>query len=178
MEAELLNCYPSLDRDTSRTHHPDPALRYTQAINSSQQPYRLYRFMAPPALLEQRSIAFTGALYCLGTFPLAYIQSLWIAAYFDNKLTLPQTDVHEETLKDTQYFVLRNAGGYGRVAPDMVFDSLPHFDVLLKDLGLHGRRKGGGLGEIWKSYGPEDYRGLLEEWIGKEKERSEGKKDI
>jgi hypothetical protein len=134
--------------------------------------------MVPPSLLKDRSIAFVGAMYCLGSFPLAYIQSLWIAAYFDNKLTLPETGVHEETYRDTQYFILRNAGGYGRVAPDIVFDSLPHFDVLLGDLGLQGRRKGGGLREVWKSYGPEDYRGLLEEWVRKEEDRREAKKDI
>jgi hypothetical protein len=115
-------------------------------------------------------------MYCLGSFPVAYIQSLWIAAYFDSKLALPAQDVREETYRDTQYFVLRTAGGYGRVAPDMVFDSLPYFDVLLRDLGLEGRRKGGGLRELWKSYGPEDYRGVIGEWV--DGQRAERKKDV
>jgi hypothetical protein len=177
-ERELFDRYPFLDRDTSRNYHPDSSLRHAQSIKTTQQPHRLYRFMVPPALLQDRSIVFAGALYCLGAFPLAYIQSLWIAAFFDDKLALPSTDVLRETYRDTQYFVLRNATGYGKVSPDLVFDSLPHFDVLLRDLGLQARRKGSELAEVWKSYGPEDYKGLLEEWMEKEKAVREGKKDI
>lgn len=70
---------------------------------------------------------------------------------------------------------MRTAGGYGRTAPDVVFDTLPYFDVLLRDLGLEARRKGGGVREVVSSYGPEDWRGLVGEWV--EKERREGKKD-
>ena len=135
--------------------------------------------MIPPSLLHDRSIAFSGAMYCLGAFPLAYIQSLWIATYFSSSLPLPDDDkAIEGTYRDTQYCVMRSAAGYGRVAPDLVFDSLPYFDVLLRDLGLEGKRKGG-LGEVWKGYGPEDYRGLVGEWMDRnEREGVEGKKDL
>jgi hypothetical protein len=152
----------------------------TKTPNTTQQPYRLHRFIVPPAFLNDRSIAFSGAMFCLGSYPLAYIQSLWITAYFDDKLSLPfppPEQVIEDTYRDTQYFVLRTAGGYGRTAPDVVFDTLPYFDMLLRDLGLNGRRKGGGVREVVSSYGPEDYRGLIEEWVRKER-REEGKKDI
>jgi hypothetical protein len=167
-ESNLLEQYPVLQRDTSRTNHLDPALRHTQTPNTSQQPYRFHRFMVPPAFLHSHSIAFAGSLYCLGSFPLAYIQSLWISAYFDDKLSLPfeaDEKVVEKVYRDTQYCVLRTAGGgYGRTAPDVVFDSLPYFDVLLRDLGLEARRKGEWWKEIVASYGPEDWRGLVAEW--------------
>jgi hypothetical protein len=127
--------------------------------------------MVPPALLQDRSIAFSGAVYCLGTFPLAYIQSLWIAAYFSASLPITQSPqkVLQDTYRHTQYCVMRSAGGYGRVAPDIVFDSLPYVDMLLRDIGLDGRRKGGSVRELWKSYGPEDYRGLIGEWTERER---------
>jgi len=150
---------------------------------STQQPFRHYKFMIPPSFLAERSIALSGALHCLGTFPLAYIQSLWIDAYFDGKLALPfpsPEKVLEETYRDTQYCVLRSAAGYGRVAPDIVFDSLPYFDGLLEDLGLEGRRKGGllGLGEVCRGHGPGDYRGLLDEWLKKQGMRWAKQKDV
>lgn len=177
-EIELLSRFPYLqERDTSRTNHPDPSQRYTQSVNTSQLPYRLYRFMVPPTKLPSRNIAFAGAMYSLGSFPLAYLQSLWIAAYFDDKIDLPSVEnAREEAYTNSQYCILRNAMGYGRVAPDIVFDNLPYFDVLLRDMGIEGRRKGGGLGELWKSYGPEDYRGLVEEVVAKRK--VEDKKNI
>jgi len=60
----------------------------------------------------------------------------------------------------------------------LVFDSLPYFDVLLRDLGLEGKRKSG-LGEVWKGYGPEDYRGLVGELMDRNKgEEMEGKKSV
>ncbi|KAL8712587.1 MAG: hypothetical protein Q9220_003118 [cf. Caloplaca sp. 1 TL-2023] len=56
--------------------------------------------------------------------------------------------------------------GYGARFPDVVFDGLPYFDLLLGDLGLRRWRKGWGwLGElVGGSYLAGDYRGLVEEW--------------
>lgn len=48
----------------------------------------------------------------------------------------------------------------------MVFDSLSYFDVLCRDLGVQERRKGG-LKEWVGGYGPQDYEGLLGEWVAK-----------
>ncbi|KAF1844024.1 flavin-binding monooxygenase-like protein-like protein [Cucurbitaria berberidis CBS 394.84] len=182
-EEELYTRFPYLrERDTGRTHHPDPSLRYTQdqAVDKNQQPYRLYRFIVPPAMLQDRSVAIAGALMCLGSFSCAYIQSLWITSYFDGTLNFASGEqIRAETLRDTQYCAIRGAMGYGRTLPDLVFDSLPYFDVLLGDLGFTGKRKGGllGLRECVKSYGPEDYRGLLNV-VEKRMLGDETKKDI
>jgi hypothetical protein len=121
--------------------------------------------MVPPKAIANRNIAFAGAVHCLGTFPNAYIQSLWITAYLDGTLSIPSspTQTLEETYRNTQYCVLRGAMSYGHTLPDLVFDTLPYFDTLLKDMGLQERRKGGGVRECVSSYGPEDYRGLLED---------------
>ncbi|KAH7394161.1 flavin-binding monooxygenase-like protein-like protein [Phaeosphaeria sp. MPI-PUGE-AT-0046c] len=182
-ESSLLNTYPTLARDTRRINHPDPSLRHTPSLNTTQQPYRLHRFIVPPSHLHAKSIAFAGALYCLGTFPCAYIQSLWICAYFDSKLSAPfpaPEEVEETMYRDTQYCVLRAAGGYGRVAPDMVFDSLSYFDRLCRDLGVERRRKGGAwrLREWVGGYGPQEYLGLVREWVKNGEKGEEGKKVV
>ncbi|KAI4930657.1 uncharacterized protein J4E92_004489 [Alternaria infectoria] len=165
-EETLYTEYPYLkERDTSRIHHPDPSLRYAEQPSSNAQPYRLHRFMVPPKGMKERNIAFAGAAHCLFTFPCAYIQSLWITAYFDGTLSLPSspTKALEETYRNTQYCVLRGAMSYGHTLPDLVFDTMPYLDTLLRDLGMQERRKGGGVRECVSSYGPEDYRGLLED---------------
>ncbi|KAH7401307.1 flavin-binding monooxygenase-like protein-like protein [Pyrenochaeta sp. MPI-SDFR-AT-0127] len=179
-EAELYKGFPFLtERDSSREHHPDPSLRYTQEkqMDQKQQPYRLHRFIAPPAALQDRSIVFAGALLTLGTFSCAYIQSLWITAYFDDTLSAPFSspeNIQAKVYRDTQYCVLRGPTNHGRILPDVVFDTLPYFDLLLRDLGLQGRRKGGVLGvrECVRSYGPQDYRGLLVQWEGRRSEET------
>jgi hypothetical protein len=96
-----------------------------------------------------------------------------LTAYLDGTLELPQVSdeqIKYEVYRDTQYCSLRNVGGYGTVSPDLVFDSLPYFDALMRDLGFEGKRKGDLWGwknwvaESFRSYGPEDYEGLVEEW--------------
>ena len=174
VETDLYKRFPYLKtRDTSRVNHPNPALRYEATPVQAQQPYRLYRFLVPPAYLQQRSIGFAGALMCLGTAPCAYLQSLWLTAYLDGTLELPNASdeqIKYEVYRDTQYCAVRNVGGYGVVCPDLVFDSLPYFDALMRDLGFEGKRKGGlGAWKNWAaesfvSYGPEDYEGLVEQW--------------
>jgi hypothetical protein len=187
VEAELYEQFPYLkQRDTSRLHHPDPSLRYIPTSNPNQQPYRLYRFLVPPSDMQRRSIGFAGALMSLGNASCAYLQALWLTTYLDGTLVLPavsEQQIEYETYRDTEYCKLRGAMGYGNKFPDLVFDSLPYFDNLLKDLGFEPKRKGtvGGLRnwgkEAFVGYGPEDYRGLVGKW----EERVRGgqeKKDV
>ena len=188
VEADLYARFPYLkERDTSRLHHPNPALRYSQTSEENQQPYRQYRFLVPISDLQRRSIGFAGALMSLGNASCAYIQALWLTAYLDGTLKLPNTSLEQleyETYRDTHYCALRNAMGYGNKFPDLVFDSLPYFDRLLRDLGLEAKRKGRFLGGInWRKecftgYGPEDYKGLVEEWRVKMQDQGEGKKKV
>lgn len=171
---EIYESYPFLKtRDTSRVHHPDPELRHATISQPAHQPYRLHRFLVPPAFLQQRSIGFAGAISCLGNAPCAYLQGLWLTAYLDGTLKLPEASsekIRRDVYRDTQYCALRHAMGYGDVYPDLVFDSLPYFDALMRDLGFEGKRKGTMLGcrnwaaESFKSYGPEDYEGVVDEW--------------
>ncbi|CBX98380.1 hypothetical protein IAQ61_010478 [Plenodomus lingam] len=181
-ETSLFTQYPYLKtRDTSRLHHPNPSLRYTQNLNPNLQPYRLHRFIVPPHTLHDRNIAFAGALHAIQNFPCAYIQSLWITAYLDGTLRLPiatHDQIRAETYRHTQYCVVSGPTGIGAMMPDLVFDTLPYFDVLLRDLELEWKRRGGwlGLGEWVGSYRTCDYGGLVGEWEGRG--RGEGKKGV
>ena len=57
--------------------------------------------------------------------------------------------------------------GYGARFPDFVADTVPYWDLLLGDLGLESKRKGGVLKEVYDPYGPEDFSTIVEEWIAK-----------
>ncbi|CAI6339051.1 unnamed protein product [Periconia digitata] len=188
VESEILARFPFLKtRDSSRVHHPDPSLRHAQIVDSGKQPYRLHRFLVPLSDMEDRSIGFAGAMMTLGNTFCAYLQALWLVAYFDGTVAMasaPPEQLQHETYLVTQYCALRHAMGYGNQFPDLVFDSLPYYDALMRDLGFDGKRKGTVFGmrnwgaECFRSYGPEDYIGLVDEWKRKLEVDIEGKKNV
>ncbi|KAI9367149.1 hypothetical protein BJX61DRAFT_529855 [Aspergillus egyptiacus] len=72
-----------------------------------------------------------------------------------------------ETALHTQFGIHRYPGGLGKRNPDFVFDAVPYVDVLLKDLGVRGDRKREKGWRQWlEPHGMEDYRGVVEEWMG------------
>ena len=155
------------------------------AQGKEEEPYRLYRFMVPPAFINERSIGFAGALMSVHTTMVAQVQALWLTAYFaqglasdrpqrqqqsrlnGNGIFKPEFDVDaatDETVLHSRYCKWRYPIGFGLRFPDFVFDVVPYLDMLLQDLGLVWRRKKGRWSELFDSYGPEDYRGLVDEW--------------
>ncbi|ERT01079.1 hypothetical protein HMPREF1624_02317 [Sporothrix schenckii ATCC 58251] len=156
-------------------------------------PYTLYRFVLPPAerFVRRRDIAFAGVVMNFSVALSAQLQALWILALFDG--TLPAAVVPPATappaafaqgLDALQYATVvaarfgkwRYPAGHGSQFPDFVFDALPYFDQLLRDLGLPIYRKGGGfLAEATHPYGPEDYKDIVSEWQAKVKENEAGR---
>ncbi len=62
-------------------------------------------------------------------------------------------------------------GMQGKIT-DFFHDSMPYYDLLLRDLGLRSWRKGWGvLGEVFgRWYEVKDYRGVVDEWIAMRRE--------
>ncbi|KXT15400.1 hypothetical protein AC579_2214 [Pseudocercospora musae] len=145
-----------------------PRLRAQPPLNfkPKNDPFRLYRFMVPPARINDRNIAFAGMVSSVSTAICASVQGLWISAFLDGRLTrLPTSD--EEILKEimthTQWGKWRYPTGYGASLPDFVFDAIPYTDMMVKDLGLNPNRKQG-WADVTQPYGPPDYKGLIDEW--------------
>lgn len=158
---------PSRIRNT--TSAPEKALNYKTT------PYRLYRFVVPNSerLLRAKNLAFIGINFSLHTVILAQAQALWITAFFKDRLpqlqdsNIDQERIIHDTVLHSEYQALRRPramGGAGEKFPDLVFDSIPYVDLLLGDLGLETRRKGGGLRDWLVPYTVGDYRGLVQEW--------------
>lgn len=157
-------------------------------------PWRLWRGMVPPSL-PTRDIVFLGVVAQLQGVVRSEICSIWAYAYMmgqlgsvksiskpSKQLRLEQAVADEkgiaikqvETVKDIMYDAAliqrwgkwRTPYGFGARHPDVVFEGIAYFDMLLQDLGLRSWRKGWGwLGEVFGgSYGQADYKGLVEEW--------------
>ena len=102
----------------------------------------------------------------------AYMQSLWINAYFlGHGLTLPDVEddvernrMQYETILHSRFGKWRYPAGQGSQFPDFVFDAQPYVDLMAGDLSLRIHRKGGILKEISDPYGPQDYADVVQEW--------------
>lgn len=100
------------------------------------------------------------------------IQCLWALAYMTGKLKSPAESgkVFRETAIFQRYTQHRAPYGHGKFYPDLVLDQLPYWDVLLNDLGVETKRKGGGFREIFEPYTQKDYTGLVDEWLLRQKQ--------
>lgn len=158
----ILNKFPRLQNQPN----VNKSSRSETDNETPNQPFQLYRFIAPPATFEKRNIAFAGMISTISTSICAQAQGLWISAYFDGKLDrLPSVEQAQWiTTLHARFGRWRYPCGYGARLPDFVFDAVPYLDMLLKDVGMESHRKGGRIAEWTEPYGPEDYKGLTGEW--------------
>lgn len=174
-DAEILqNCPKLRNQPVSRNAKPTT----DEKRESTPEPYRLYRYMVPPAFAQSRTLAFAGAYRSIATHIIAQTQALWITAFFDNQipaLSSPDPGAFErvlyETVLHTQFGKWRYSKGFGARFPELWFDSLPYVDLLLKDVGVQNQRKRSWWAERFTPYLPPDYKGIVEEYLGLKKKR-------
>ncbi|KAM5378540.1 hypothetical protein ACJZ2D_004494 [Fusarium nematophilum] len=190
IDKEILEQFPRLKDQPVQNPKYEPLLQ-NKGLSSSDAvtpstpltPYTLYHFIAPPSarFLATRDVAFAGILMNISVSTIAHAQSLWINAYFDDRIPSLARDPGQDALARFQHEAVlhsrfckwRYPAGYGHKYPDFVFDAVPYLDLLLTDMGLPFYRKGGMAAEATDPYGPEDYRTLVDEW--KEKLAGESK---
>ncbi|GAB7348363.1 hypothetical protein MBLNU459_g6803t1 [Dothideomycetes sp. NU459] len=150
-----------------------PRLRAQPQINNPdrkdglQRPYRQYRFIVPPSMIQDRTLAFAGMASPITTAIAAHVQGLWISAYLDGTLErIPATEdaVHWQAILHSQWDMYKYPLGMAAIIPELVFDVLPYLDLLLRDLGVNNHRKAGWFKEFTQPYGPGDYRGIVDEY--------------
>lgn len=139
--------------------------------------FMLYHLLVPPSerFLRSRDVAFVGFASNFSNVIMAHIQGLWVSAYFNRRLSRDPgsavgdeealAEIRRETVLHNRYGKWRYPVDWGSdKAPSFIFDAVPYFDLLLRDLGLAWRRKGGLWREMWSAYKPGDYRTVNEEW--------------
>lgn len=167
---KILSRFPRL-----RSQPPTPIPGGDTTADATWLPFTLYRFMAPCSTGPVPSIAFAGMITTISTSLCASLQALWITAHLSNSLVrVPSSPVAkvESAVLHSRFGRWRYPCGYGGRFPDFVFDAVPYLDMLCKDLGLQNRRKDNLWKEVFEAYGPEDYAGIVEEWIEQESVRT------
>ncbi|KAH9206710.1 putative dimethylaniline monooxygenase [Leptodontidium sp. 2 PMI_412] len=153
-----------------------PELRFEQ---KTSHPLRMYRFIVPPSFVAKRTLAFAGMVSCVSTATCASNTGLWISAFLDGKLeriARPQQEITDEVMLHTQWGKWRYPCGYGASLPGFVFEGVPYFDMLLRDMGLETHRQKGFWSELTLPYYPATYNGVVEEWQAKqESKKASGK---
>ncbi|KAF2801771.1 FAD/NAD(P)-binding domain-containing protein [Mytilinidion resinicola] len=167
-DREILERFPKL------ASQPPPRTNLKSMDGSdigTSQPWRLYRFMVPPAYIQSRTLAFAGVVRSPSTALISQTQALWITAFLTQQIpSLANLDaatisrVSYETVLHSQFSKWRYSRGFGDRFPELWFDSLPYLDLLITDLGLKIHRKPTWWSECFKGYSPQDYTGLVEEW--------------
>ncbi|GAB7353461.1 hypothetical protein MBLNU459_g3921t1 [Dothideomycetes sp. NU459] len=137
------------------------------------EPFRLYRFLAPPGLTTRgdRSVVFVGYVANLLNQVRNEVAGLWAYAYLNDKLEKNDEDVYWQTSLQTRFCRRRYPFGYGNRFPDFVFEQVPYLDLLLQDLGLPHRRKSNWFKDLFEPYAQDEYRGLAAEWLRMQKEK-------
>ncbi|KAI0552171.1 hypothetical protein F4679DRAFT_101149 [Xylaria curta] len=187
-DEEILTRFPRLKRQPIWNESYKP-LTEQKGISSMDEvtpctpltPYMLYHFLVPPSprFLRNRDIAFTGMVSNFSNAITAHLSGLWISAYFEGKLAVdPAAVVDDEIALETLQYetVLFNRWGkwryptdWGHKNPNFIFDAVPYFDLLQRDLGIDPHRKKGWFAEMTEAYGPDDYDDVTDEWLMKDK---------
>ncbi|KAJ0417377.1 hypothetical protein BJY00DRAFT_325686 [Aspergillus carlsbadensis] len=131
-------------------------------------PFRLARFIVPPALWDSHSIAVLGTVTTFNTALVTEVQALWALIYLHHgdQLRSPQgkEGIRRQTALHTEFCTLRSPADHGARNADFVFEVLPYLDLLLGDLGLQTARKGAWWRDLFLPHLPRDYAGLVAEW--------------
>ncbi|RPB25864.1 FAD/NAD(P)-binding domain-containing protein [Terfezia boudieri ATCC MYA-4762] len=137
-------------------------------------PCRLYRSAVPTEYIRHndQTLVFVGmaAIADMGTF--SQLSALWAVAWLSGKLkpleNQTMDDIERQVAEQSIWPVRRYLNAGVALPTFFMYESLPIFDTIMKDLGLNPYRKGGWWNENFQPYRPRDYKGIVEQWMSKE----------
>lgn len=130
-DCEILRQFPRL------TAQPVVNKQYKQlkgdddSAKSLDQPFRLYRFMVPPAYINDRSIAYVGIIMSIHTSSIAQAQALWVTAYFSNGLPRDRASYSRLDSNPKRSEKINNANGSLAKSPTPFDPSAVQWETIL-----------------------------------------------
>ncbi|KAL3442236.1 hypothetical protein BJX65DRAFT_226913 [Aspergillus insuetus] len=168
---ELYTRLPMLRTAPARRNYRAKDAQGEHITETVLHPFRLARFMVPPKLWDDHSIAILGTVTTFNTPLVTEVQALWALVYLNHGPALSRQQDKEAVLRETtlhsEFVALRSPTNHGARNADFVFEVLPYLDMLLGDLGLRTARKGSWWRNLFVPHEPRDYAGLVEEWKGR-----------
>ncbi|KAI9785108.1 MAG: hypothetical protein M1816_000519 [Peltula sp. TS41687] len=133
-----------------------------------RRPWRLYRRLISPAMAEagDRSIYFPGQIHSVFTPLVAELQALWGTAFLLGRLALPSVEKMHEEIAVWNSWTKKRYLTQGQKHAYSIYDYLAYIDTLARDLGIKTNRKSNPISEMFSSYRPSDYKGLIDEYLG------------
>ncbi|ORY03476.1 hypothetical protein BCR34DRAFT_545124 [Clohesyomyces aquaticus] len=145
----------------------------TETPYSHTRPWRLYRRLVSPSMAAQgdRSAFFPGQIHSVYTPLVAEMQALWGVAYLLGRIDLPNQEEMEIEVATWCSWTKRRYLEQGRRHSYSIYDYLAYVDTLARDLGLNTSRKSNPFSEMFLPYRPQDWRGLIPEFLQAEKKK-------
>ncbi|KAI4232033.1 MAG: hypothetical protein LQ349_005243 [Xanthoria aureola] len=139
----------------------------TVVPSTERRPWRLYRRLISPAMAARgdRSLFFPGQIHSVYTPLVAEFQALWGVAWMLGRLPLPGQKQMEEEVSLWNAWTGKRYLEQGRKHAYSIYDYLAYIDTLAKDLGIKTNRKSNPITEMFASYRPQDYNGLIDEYL-------------
>ena len=125
--------------------------------------FPLYRRLVPLDYIHDHSIVYVGMLLSANTGIMSEVQAVWSALYLMREFQIADDASWEIAVTNAwlarRYPIVERHSNY-------THDVIQYAELLLKDLGLNGCRKKSWhwWREIFETYQPCDYKGLVEEW--------------
>ncbi|MGH7804146.1 MAG: hypothetical protein ACREQJ_07340 [Candidatus Binatia bacterium] len=130
---------------------------------------QLYRHVVHPSL---PSLAFAGYNHGFMHVPSAEIGALWLAALWQGKLELPSQSEMEKVVEHVRSWKRAHINFEPSRSCAVSTRFQQYLDIMLADLGISPYRKlPNVIAEVFSPYRPDDYRGVVDEFLAHSPER-------
>ena len=125
---------------------------------------RLYNGITP---LNDDSIAFVGLILLSNSFRNAEAQAIWMTAYLDKNLRLPEPEQAEKEVAYMNAFSKRRYPSHGVTGAYFHFDLVGYTDKLMRDIGLKSHCKGSWWSDLTSPCLASDFKDIKNEYLSK-----------